>query len=73
MSPRTPDHSPRFLTLRQAAKRIPVLISDSGIRAWALRGVSGIKLRSKKIGGRRYTTQQWIEAFLEATNKAGEA
>jgi hypothetical protein len=43
---------------------------------WTTRGVSGIKLRSLKIGGRRYTSPLWLEQFFQQVSVAdsnGEA
>jgi hypothetical protein len=37
---------------------------------WTTRGVSGIKLRSLKIGGRRYTSPLWLEQFFQQVSVA---
>jgi hypothetical protein len=35
---------------------------------WALSGVRGVKLRTTRVGGRRFTCQQWASEFLAALN-----
>jgi len=37
---------------------------------WATIGTKGILLKSVMLGGRRLTTIEWIEEFLEATTEA---
>jgi len=36
---------------------------------WGLRGSSGVKLQTKLVGGRRYTTVLWVQQFVEAVNQ----
>lgn len=38
------------------------------LRRWATSGVRGIKLRTNRVGGRRWTTRRWVEEFLAALN-----
>ncbi len=42
-------------------------------RRWILAGVNGkngrVKLRSVKVGGRIFTSREYAQEFLEATNK----
>lgn len=47
------------------------------IRRWWTRGIldrsgSPIRLQSRVIGGRRFTTAQWLDEFLEALNAEPE-
>ena len=32
---------------------------------WALKGLSGVRLKTVKSGGRRVTRQDWIDEFVE--------
>lgn len=38
------------------------------LHRWAIRGVRGHKLRTRLIGGRRFTTASWVAEFLAAIN-----
>lgn len=54
-----------LLTIPQAAKEVPpVGISIACAWRWALHGTRGRRLDSVVIGGRRYTSKQAIERFL---------
>lgn len=49
----------------------------STINRWATAGLIGrngdrIKLRSRMIGGRRFTTLAWVDEFLDAINAEPE-
>ena len=39
------------------------------VRRWGFKGLYGIKLRTKKIAGRRFTTEQWVNDFLTAVEE----
>lgn len=60
----------RHLTLSQAAAALPGQPHLSTLHRWRLRGVRGIRLETCLIGGRRFTTEQWLRDFIEATSKA---
>lgn len=53
-----------FPELRVRGKRVtPALLNR-----WATRGVRGVVLESKMIGGRRYVWRAAVQAFLSALN-----
>jgi len=39
---------------------------------WCQRGVGGVKLKSWKIGGRRMTTVEAVQEFVEVTTSASD-
>jgi hypothetical protein len=45
---------------------LPVPRSLPTIRAWAVRGVRGVKLEMARIGGRLFTTEAAVGRFLDA-------
>ena len=61
--------------LTQAARLVPGRGGKSPhvntLFRWAGRGVRGVRLRTRLIGGQRMTTQQWLAEFFAAIN--GEA
>ncbi len=59
----------RHLTLSQAAAALPGRPHLSTLHRWRLRGVRGIRLETCLIGGRRFTTDQWLRDFIEATSQ----
>ena len=59
-----------YLSLRQVASRLRVHISTC--HRWRIRGVSGIRLRTKKIGGRRYVEQAELDRFIDAVTDASD-
>jgi len=50
-------------SLTEAARRLNV--SPSTVWRWAMKGVRGVKLRTKVWGTRRYTTEAALEEFSE--------
>ena len=52
---------PEYLTLAQAAKTLPGRPHLSTL---------GIKLKTALVGGRRFTTAEWIDEFIQATTAA---
>lgn len=59
-----------YLTLAQAAALLPGKPHVSTMHRWRVRGVGGVILQTTRIGGRRYTTKEWLEAFIEATSRS---
>jgi Protein of unknown function (DUF1580) len=57
-----------LLPLRHAGALVPGRPGPATLRAWADRGVRGIVLESRRIGGRRFTTREALERFLALVN-----
>jgi len=55
------------IPLTGAAEHIRSRPSISTVRRWSRYGVRGVKLDTRLIGGRRYTTIAAIDRFLERT------
>lgn len=62
-----------YLSLSQAARKLPRHPHVSTLHRWRLSGVRGVKLRTCLVGGRRYTTAEWLEEFIDATSAADGA
>jgi hypothetical protein len=62
-----PMSTQRYMTMTEAACFVPNRPHRSTVVRWATRGLRGLRLQTKKIGGRRYTTPAWIEEFVAAT------
>jgi hypothetical protein len=58
-----------FIPLAEAAKQIPGRPHVSTCHRWAVKGVNGVKLETKRVGNRRFTTQAAIDEFIEELNK----
>lgn len=52
----------------RAARRAGVSLPTIG--RWFGRGVAGVRLESFRLGGRRFTTVEALERFVEATTAA---
>lgn len=64
-----------YLTLGQAAQRTPNRPSAGTIWRWARHGIvardgSVVRLQHIRIGGRVFTTEQWLHQFFEEVAKA---
>jgi hypothetical protein len=64
------------LTLAQAARWIPGR-NGQGVHVsttwrWTLRGIRGVLLETILIGGIRYTSQEALQRFFEATTAAAD-
>jgi hypothetical protein len=62
-----------MLTLTEAARLIPGRkpgrpLGVNTLHRWASRGVRGVTLRSRLVGGHRMTTKAWLGDFLAALN-----
>jgi hypothetical protein len=64
------DTSSDYLSLSQAARELPGRPHISTLHRWRQRGVSGVKLQTCVVGGRRYTTREWLLEFQVATTAA---
>jgi hypothetical protein len=63
----------RYLSLSQAARTLPGHTHPSTLWRWINKGVAGVRLRAVRIGRRVFTTQTWIEDFIQSCTAAGEA
>jgi len=74
-SPKTEDQMipADLIPLKKLSKLLPRHGDDKPVHTntlfrWALQGVRGVKLRSVLVGGKRYTTQAWVDEFVAALN-----
>jgi hypothetical protein len=58
-----------YFPLNEAAQRIPGRPHLSTLHRWAQKGVNGVRLQTKRVGNRRFTTQGAIDQFLAELNK----
>lgn len=56
------------ISFREAATFLHVSVNT--LTRWRLNGVRGVKLRCQRIGGRYYTSKQWLDEFVAALNHA---
>ena len=62
-----------LISLAQAPKSLPGRPHISTLSRWHTRGIRGICLETLVIGGKRYTSQQALQRFAEATTAAANA
>jgi hypothetical protein len=55
--------------LTKASADVPGSPHTSTVIRWALRGLRGVRLETILVGGRRYTSVEAIERFLERLNE----
>ncbi len=61
----------KWFPLALAPPRVPGNPHGATVTRWALKGVKvgphgeRIKLATRKVGGRRFTCQEWIDEFIE--------
>ncbi len=55
-----------------APKHIPGRPHIATVHRWRLRGARGVKLESILVGGKRFTSTEAIERFIEATTAAAD-
>ena len=56
----------------EAAKSFPDRPHTSTIWRWHRRGIKGVRLETAIIGGRRYTSREAIQRFIERTTAADD-
>ncbi|HUQ69063.1 MAG TPA: DUF1580 domain-containing protein [Planctomycetaceae bacterium] len=54
-----------LIRIEDAAAHIPSRPSRASVWRWILRGVRGRQLESTMVGGRRFTSREAIERFLQ--------
>jgi hypothetical protein len=57
------------LSLIDATKLFANNPSPPSVYRWAQKGVMGVKLESRHIGGRKYTSREAVDRFLTALNQ----
>jgi len=67
-----------FLTLSEAAKRLPAKNSGrrlhvAALYRWASNGCRGVVLETIHVGGQRYTSLDALQSFLEAVTERARA
>lgn len=60
-----------LMTLAEAARSLPHKPHVATLYRWMSRGVRGIRLRTILVGGRRYTSREALNEFIEATSQVG--
>lgn len=63
----------KLITIKDARKLFPVRPSLSTVFRWLNKGTRGVKLESVRIGGRRYTTAEAIDRFIDAQQREPSA
>jgi hypothetical protein len=58
----------QLISIRDASALIPGSPHISTIWRWILRGVKGHRLESISVGGRRFTSKESVNRFLESLN-----
>lgn len=64
--------SEQLLTLTQAAKSLPGRPHVATLWRWRKRGIRGVTLETVVIGGRRYTSQEALQRFIDATTSVAD-
>ena len=72
----------KLITISRAATLVPVgalpgtasprQVSKRTVYHWAGVGVGGARLRTKKIGGRIFATDDWLDSFFDECSTAHE-
>jgi len=64
----------KWLTLAQAARLLPTRPAPSTLWRWARKGVRGVHLEYRRLGGKIVVTEQGIRHFMdELTKRDNEA
>lgn len=62
----------KYITLSQAAALLPGRPHLSTLHRWRLGGIRGVRLQTALVGGRRFTTRQWLDEFIAKTTAAAD-
>jgi hypothetical protein len=59
------------IPLAEVPRLLPGRTSPKTVHRWVADGLHGgrVKLKSLKIGGRRYTTPEWLREFVASLNR----
>jgi hypothetical protein len=61
-----------LIPIEQVPDELPSNPHPSTVHRWRLRGIAGVKLETLKIGGRRFTSKEAIERFINASTAASD-
>ena len=61
----------KLVSLPEAAALLPGRPHLSSLHRWMRRGVRGIRLETVLIGGRRFTSREALQRFVDAVSVAG--
>lgn len=61
---------PTYLSAREACAHLPGRPHLNTVRRWMAEGISGVRLRSTRFGGKRLTTAAWCDEFIMAVQAA---
>jgi len=67
-----PDSEDAF-PLAEVCRRLKSQPSVQTVWRWAMKGVRGVQLESRLIGGRRYTSREAVDRFLARLSQPGPA
>ena len=59
-----------YLTINQAAAILPARPHRNTVVRWMQTGCDGMKLRSVRFGGKRLTSEKWVEEFIAAVSSS---
>ena len=62
--------SESLISLKEACASLPGRPHISTIWRWIQRGIDGIRLETVKVGGKRFTSAEALERFIQATTAA---
>jgi len=65
-------HVEHMLTISAAARELPGRPHVSTLWRWTNHGVRGIRLQTVLVGGKRYTSRESLQAFVEQTTAAAD-
>lgn len=64
--------SESLVTLSVAANSLPGNPHPSTLQRWRVRGIHGVRLETVLVGGIRYTSDEALQRFIEATTAAAD-
>lgn len=64
--------SERMVPFTEAPSHIPGRPHLATVHRWRLRGARGVRLESVLVGGKRFTSQEAIQRFIDATTRAAD-
>ena len=59
-----------FIPIELVAKALQINVHVSTVHRWGSRGVRGVKLRTIRIGGKRYVTRAALDEFAAGVTAA---